>query len=252
MYYQESGSGEPMVLLHGLGSCAQDWHYQIAYFSKRYRVISIDCRGHGLTEKPDGKYTIPLFAQDISQLLTLLNIKNYHLVGFSMGGMIAFQLSVDQPENIKTLTIINSAPAIPYNTIAMKLTVWMRLAIINILGLPRLGNVIAKKLFPKSDQQHLKKQYLYSLMMMTKSAYIRSLRSFLGWSVMEKLHRLTMPVLVITGDKDYTPVQDKVDYSQKIQRAKLVIIPDSYHATPLDQPTLLNLEIKQFIVEHTR
>jgi len=245
--YQDVGSGETIVFLHGLGSNSTDWQQQIDHFSQKYRVIAIDCRGHGRSDKPEGKYTIPLFCSDVLQLLSILKIEAFHLVGFSMGGMMAFQIAVDNPQMIKSLTIINSAPAVPYNTLAMKIMVWSRLALIKFMGLEKLSKVISKKLFPLDNQNNLRSQFSASMQMLTKSSYARSLISFLGWDVSDKLPLLTMPVLVVAAEHDYTPVEVKKEYCKKISNAKLVVISNSYHATPMDQPDTLNEHIASFI-----
>jgi len=245
--YQDVGSGETIVFLHGLGSNSADWQQQIDYFSQKYRVIAIDCRGHGRSDKPDGQYSIPLFADDMVKLFNHLDIDYFHLVGFSMGGMVAFQIAVDNPHTVKTLTIINSSPAVPYNTFAMKMTVWSRLALIKLMGLEKLSNVIGKKLFPQERQEPLRKQFRASMQMLTKSSYTRSLLSFLGWDVSEQLSLLKMPVLVVAAEHDYTPVELKKDYCKAIINSTLVVIADSYHATPMDQPDALNCHITSLI-----
>jgi 3-oxoadipate enol-lactonase len=245
--YQDVGNGETIVFLHGLGSNLTDWQQQINYFSQKYRVIAVDCRGHGRSDKPDGKYTIPLFADDMVKLFNHLEIDDFHLVGFSMGGMMAFQIAVDNPRSIKSLTIINSSPAVPYNTLAMKMTVWSRIVIIKLIGLKKLSKVIGKKLFPLDNQENLRVQFRASMLMLTKSSYIRSLSSFLGWDVSHKLPLLQMPVLVVAAEHDYTPVELKKEYCKKITNSKLVVVSNSYHATPADQPDALNSHIASFI-----
>jgi len=245
--YRDVGNGETIIFLHGLGSNSADWQQQIDCFSQKYRVIAIDCRGHGRSDKPNGKYTIPLFADDMTQLFKYLEIESFHLVGFSMGGMVAFQIAVDNPQIVKSLTIINSSPAVLYNTLAMKMTVWSRLAYIHLMGLEKLSKVISKKIFPSDNQVILRERYRASMRMLTKSSYTRSLLSFLGWNVSDKLTLLQMPVLVVAAEHDYTPVDLKKEYCKKISKSKLVVIADSYHATPADQPDVLNDHITSFI-----
>lgn len=247
LFYQDVGNGETIVFLHGLGSNSADWQQQIDYFSQKYRVIAIDCRGHGRSDKPTGKYTIPLFADDMVKLLNQLEIQSFHLVGLSMGGMIAFQIAVDHSQQVKTLTIINSSPAVPYNTLALKITVWSRLVIIKLMGLKKLAKVIGKKLFPLDNQGNLRAQLITSMQMLTKSSYSRSLLSFLGWDVSDKLSLLQMPVLVVAAEHDYTPVELKAEYCKKIKNSKLAVVSDSYHATPSDQPNALNILINSLL-----
>ena len=67
-HYEIFGQGQPILFIHGLGSSSRDWEYQIDYFSKMYRVITIDVRGHGQSDKPPGPYSVPLFAADTAKL----------------------------------------------------------------------------------------------------------------------------------------------------------------------------------------
>ena len=90
MYYEVLGHGEPLLFIHGLGSSTRDWENQIDFFSKNYQVILVDVRGHGQTDKPPGSYSISMFANDIAGLLDQLELPSVHVVGISMGGMIAF------------------------------------------------------------------------------------------------------------------------------------------------------------------
>ena len=84
MYYEIHGEGEPLLLIHGLGSSSRDWEYQVAQFSKLYKVILIDLRGHGKTSKPKGPYSIRGFADDVALFLEALNIKHVNILGLSI------------------------------------------------------------------------------------------------------------------------------------------------------------------------
>lgn len=108
LYYETHGDGAPLLLIHGLGSSTLDWAPQVAHFSERFRVITLDVRGHGRSDKPPGPYSVPIFAGDLVELLDALHIESAHLAGISMGGMIAFQLAVDAPQRVRSLTIVNS------------------------------------------------------------------------------------------------------------------------------------------------
>ncbi len=103
IYYEVTGQRTPLALIHGLGSSTRDWERQVPVFSERYQVITFDVRGHGQSAKPPGPYSIALFASDTVELVRALGIGPAHVVGISMGGMIAFQLAVDAPQRIKSL-----------------------------------------------------------------------------------------------------------------------------------------------------
>ena len=83
LHYDTTGNGEPLLLTHGLGSSARDWENQVGYFADRYRVVTPDLRGHGKSDKPSGPYSIPLFTNDIAELVTTLDLGPTHVVGHS-------------------------------------------------------------------------------------------------------------------------------------------------------------------------
>ena len=113
IYYEIYGEGSPLLFIHGLGSSTCDWNAQTDYFSEHYKVIALDLRGHGQSDKADGEYSIPLFAEDVSCLIKKLTLKEINIVGISLGGMIAMQLSIDHPELVKSLIIVNSFSEFP-------------------------------------------------------------------------------------------------------------------------------------------
>ena len=104
--YDEQGQGEPLLFLHGLGSQGEDWGFQVPFFAPHYRVVTVDLRGHGESDKPAGPYSVSMMADDVVGLLDALKIESAHIVGLSMGGMIAFQLVVDKPERVRSMVIV--------------------------------------------------------------------------------------------------------------------------------------------------
>src|SRR5580693_1022702 len=108
VYYEQAGEGPPVLLLHGLGSSTRDWEYQTPELARAYRVIAVDVRGHGRSSRPPGPYSVSQFAEDAVALLRSLDAAPAHVIGLSMGGMIAFQMAVDHPEAVRSLAIINS------------------------------------------------------------------------------------------------------------------------------------------------
>ena len=108
LYYDERGEGPPLLLVHGLGSSSRDWFEQVSHFADRYRVLRIDLRGHGRSERPPGPYHIAQFARDVAVGLRRLNAAPAHVVGLSMGGMVALELAASAPALVRSLVITNS------------------------------------------------------------------------------------------------------------------------------------------------
>jgi len=108
LHYLDEGLGEPLVLLHGLGSCGEDWVLQTQFFAPRFRVIAPDLRGQGRSSKPPGHYSIAQLATDVTALLGALSIDSAHLVGLSLGGLVAQQIAIDTPRRARSLTLTNT------------------------------------------------------------------------------------------------------------------------------------------------
>jgi pimeloyl-ACP methyl ester carboxylesterase len=248
--YESHGSGTPLVFIHGLGSCLDDWEHQIAHFAKSYRVITLDLRGHGRSDKPDARYSMQLFASDIAVLLNSLRLEAAHIVGLSLGGGVAFQLALDSPEIVRTLTVVNSGPEMILRTFKEKYAIWLRFAIINTLGLQKLGAIIADRLFPRPEDAPEKRKFLERYAHNEAKPYKAALRAFIGWSVKAQLGTLRVPTLIMSADQDYTPVSFKEEYTAKIPGAMLKVIPDAHHGAPAERPEAFNALLGEFLAEH--
>lgn len=108
LYYEEFGYGFPLILLHGNGEDHMYFKYQIEYFSREYRVIAIDTRGHGRSPRGDGEFTLSRFADDLYMFMTAHGIEKAHILGFSDGGNIALIFALRHPDMVESL-ILNGA-----------------------------------------------------------------------------------------------------------------------------------------------
>ncbi|MBP7962599.1 MAG: alpha/beta fold hydrolase [Caldilineaceae bacterium] len=248
LHYEELGSGPPLLLLHGLGSSSRDWELQVPVFAATHRVITCDVRGHGRSAKPPGPYSVLLFATDVAALLRHLGTGPVAVVGISMGGMIAFQLAVDAPALVERMVIVNSGPELVLRTWGERMQAWQRLALVQLLGMGGMARFLAPRLFPKPEQEEIRRTFTERWLENDKRAYIASLRALLGWSVADRLGEIRCPILVIAGDQDYTPLSIKEAYVAQLPQAELVVIPDSRHATPIDQPEAFNRTVGEFLV----
>ena len=247
LYYEITGQGPPLLFIHGLGSSTRDWENQVPFFSQRFQVITFDVRGHGRSDKPHGRYSISMFAADTSAFMRTLNIIPAHVVGLSMGGMIAFQLAVTESDLFRSLTIINSGPELIFRTLKEKLPFFIRRVIVRLFGMRKMGTVLANNLFPKPEQKALRDRLIQRWSENDKRAYIASIKALSNWTVMDKIHMIAFPTLIISADMDYAPVAWKESYASKIAGAKVAVIRDSRHMTPLEQPEQLNQTIMTFL-----
>jgi 3-oxoadipate enol-lactonase len=247
LYYESHGTGEPVLLIHGLGSSTKDWDPQVSELSKQFQVIAFDVRGHARSSKPKQRYTVKLFADDTAAFIRALGIAPAHVVGISMGGMIAFQLAVDAPDLVRSLVIVNSGPAMPIRTVAQRMMIWTRVAIVRLRGMRKMGEVLAARLLPKPEHAALRAAFIERWAANDPRAYLSALRGLVNWGVMDRLSELTCPVLVLTADQDYTPIAFKQAYTALMKHAELVVVDDARHFMPIEQPVPFNAALLKFL-----
>lgn len=249
LHYEIHGEGEPILFIHGLGSSGRDWQEQVDHFSRACQTITVDVRGHGRSGKPPGPYSVGQFAADIASLIEFLGVAPLHLVGISMGGMIAFQLAVDSPALLRSLVIVNSGPEMILPGFKGRLQLWQRLLIVRLLGMRKMGEVLGPRLFPKPEQENLRVMFVQRWAENDSRAYSAAMKALVGWSVAGQIKDIRCPTLVLAADQDYTPVAAKEAYVRQIPGAKLVVIEDSRHALPAERPEAFNQALQAFLAE---
>jgi len=245
--YIDEGEGEPLIFLHGLGGSGRDWESQIAHFRQHWRVIAPDFRGHGDSDKPDGPYSVPVHASDVVALMDALGIGSAHVVGLSMGGMVAFQMAADAPGYLRSMSIINSGPALPNDSFAAKKMLWLRLLMIHLLGMRTYARKVATNMFAGEGREALIEQFASEVAANPKPVYLKNLKSLFGWGVMSQLPTIATPTLMLTGDRDYSPVDIKQAVVSAMRNARLVVVTDSGHGTPMEKPSETNAAVETFI-----
>lgn len=202
LHYVEQGKGEPLVLLHGNGEDSSYFDAQLAYFSKRYRVIAVDTRGHGNSPRGEGALTLSRCADDLETLLDRLGLEQVNLLGFSDGGNIALLFALRYPARVRRL-ILNGANLSPEG-------VKRRIQFPIVLGYALISFIA------RWDPKAVAK------------------REILGLMVCEphidpaELTRLNFPVLVIAGTKDMIRTQHTQCIAAAIPGARLVLLPGDH------------------------
>jgi pimeloyl-ACP methyl ester carboxylesterase len=170
-----------------------------------------------------------------------------HVVGLSMGGMIAFQLAADHPELVQSLVIVNSGPEMVPRTFKEKLGIVQRRLIVRLMGMRKMGEVLAEKLLPGVEHSARRDVFADRWARNDKGAYLRALSALVGWSVTARLPGITQPVLVVAADQDYTPVAWKEWYTALMPNATLAVIPGSRHMMPIERPQLFHDALIPFL-----
>ena len=264
LYYEEHGTGDPLLLIMGLAADSQAWMFQIPDFAKQYRVIAFDNRGVGRSSKPAGPYTIHEMADDTLGLLDALKIDKAHVVGVSMGGMIAQELVLRNPERVRALVLACTYPEPDADIERTRtFTVEQFGGSVDASGgihvdLKALNPMMfLQQLLPNVFNQSFIEKELPKLMQVFSGAlqYGFSMEAILGQvgAVMthkatDRLHAIKSPTLVITGDADrLVPPASSDILAREIPNARLVKIPGGSHGFNFETPQLFNDAVLDFL-----
>ena len=113
LHFTVRGTGEPLLLLHGFGSCAAAWGDMAEKLSATHKVISVDARGHGECTNPAGKFSHAQAAEDVRALLDAMQIKQARAIGFSTGGITLLHLATRHPDRISKMVVISATTHFP-------------------------------------------------------------------------------------------------------------------------------------------
>ncbi len=255
--YETWGVGEsPLLLLHGLGSSADDWFMQLPAFAPHFRCIALDLRGHGLSDKPDGPYSVSLFAADAAALLSALAAVPAHVLGLSLGGMVAQQLGMGYPHLVRSLVLINTLPGIwPPDWHIVRLGLRRLSAPWRRRSMAEQAARVAADLFPRPQQAFLRAQVEARLASNDPEAYRKATLAVAAFRPGRALRRLTCPVLIIAGEEDrVVPRSYQERLRRAIPHAEFVRIPGAGHASNVEAPDAVNRAVLAFLqrMEATR
>jgi len=242
-YYLEQGEGYPIILLHGgLSTARLNWGNIIPKLSKNYRVIAPDYRGHGKTDNPSGKFSYRLIADDIAELISVLNVEKPLICGQSDGGQIALELALNYPELIKAIVI--SGVLIEISDAYIKE--------LNNWGLLDPG-VVNFELFENSFKDYipvLQQSYssvygpnYWKKFIQEISKIWLSPEEFPG----EKIKKIDLPVLIIHADRDSIPVEEAIRIFRLIANSELAVAPNSDHLLPNNNMELYLALVSDFL-----
>ncbi len=248
IYWDEQGSGEPLLLIMGLSYPSYMWHRTRPFLAQNFRTIAFDNRGIGQSDVPAGVYPIALMASDAAAVLDAANVPSAHVFGLSMGGMIAQEFTLQYPRRVRSLIlgctnaggphVVNAAPEVLQILMRQGMTPEeAKEAIIPFIydaGTPRArideDMVIRMKWYP------------------TPQGYFGQLQGILAWETYSRIAQIKSSTLIIHGETDQlVPVANAHLIAERIPHAKLVLIPHASHVFETDQPGVANRAIAEFL-----
>lgn len=255
MYYVEAGAGEPLVLIMGLGGDHLAWGFQLQAFAAAHRVVAFDNRGVGQTDAPDVPYTTRMMAEDARGLMDRLGIERAHVLGVSMGGMIAQELALAHPDRVRSLQLHSTLARTDAYTRACA-AVWQEIRA--TLPPEAAFRAIALWLFAPSSydarrelietivQGALANPYPQSL-----TGLSRQREAVASHDALERLGAIRCPTLVTTAEDDVLirPGASRA-LAAAIPGAEFATIPDAGHVPFWEQADAFNRLCLEFLARH--
>ncbi|MEE9411045.1 MAG: alpha/beta hydrolase [Candidatus Heimdallarchaeota archaeon] len=247
MFYIEKGKGHPLIFLHGGISVADDnWGNQIDFFSKYFKVIAPDSRGHGRTNNPTEELSYKLMADDIAALIQALNLTNPFIVGWSDGGQIALEIGINYPKLAKALVAGGVLSEISdYYVSTMKFWGIEGPGNVDFEKLREVIPVFAKKL-PDIHAEVYGPEYWKKLLQDISKMWLDP-SEFPG----KKIEQIKVPTLILAGDRDAAiSIEEAMKMYKLIPNAELAIIPNADHDVSYTKPDLFNNMVLEFLTRH--
>jgi 3-oxoadipate enol-lactonase len=248
---EHAGSGELVVFLHGVGGHRQDWYGQLPAFADRYRAVTWDARGYGGSDDYPGPPTFPDFCRDLVRVLDHFGAASAHVVGLSMGGLIAQEFCALHPGRVRSLVLAGTSAGFPTLFDDAWIEGFLRLRctpLRNGLGMADIAPANAAGLLAGTADEQVRARALDSLLKLRPHTYVKTLEVIARHRVSLDYASVSVPVLVIVGNEDgIMPPRGSRHLARAIPGAQLVILDGAGHLVNLEQPAEFNRAILDFL-----
>jgi pimeloyl-ACP methyl ester carboxylesterase len=252
LFYADKGAGEPVLFLNGLSGDHGYWMGQLRAFGRRFRCLAVDNRDVGQSADAAGPYTIADLAADSGELLDRLGLGPAHVVGLSMGGMIAQELALARPARVKSLTLVCTLG---------RADDWFR-ATLEAFGLIRrqvadtagffeaiLPWWVSHRYFEPPDKvawlRWLLQQNPHS---QSLEGFLRQLRATVQHDALDRLGQIRCSVLLVAGEDDcVAPPRYARQMQKRMPHARYALLAGVGHAPPLEDPDEFNRRLGEFL-----
>lgn len=257
LYFEDSGQGTPLIMLRGLGRSIKHWHGFDAKMAQHFRVITMDARGIGKTKRL-ARYTDTLFdlADDLVLLLDHLGEKNAHIMGVSLGGMIALALALRHPERCRSLIVVNTSIA---GQSTLRLSLGAKKVLLQGATYRRaeihdlLADILTGQTYASASKEDLATSYkrIAAEEGLPQATVLRQLLGAARFRVRSKLAKMQVPTLIMYGSADrFVPVENSKKLFRLLPHAKLAGVEGGGHELTVDRPDEVEGLIIDWIKDH--
>src|ERR1700674_5108585 len=248
IYWDEQGSGEPLLLIMGLSYPSYMWHRTRPLLAQNFRTIAFDNRGIGQSDVPPGVYSIALMASDAAAVLDAAGVASAHVFGVSMGGMIAQEFALQYPQRVRSLILGCTNAGGPHAVRAEPnvLEILTRQGMTPEESKEAMIPFIYDAATPREriDEDMAIRMKWYP----TPQGYMGQLQGILAWEAYSRIAQIKAPTLIIHGETDQLiPVANAKLIAERISGAKLALTPRASHIFETDQPGVAIRVILEFL-----
>jgi 3-oxoadipate enol-lactonase len=247
------GEGKLVVCMHGIGGNRTNWHDQLPEFGRHFHASSWDARGYGTSDDYEGPLDFHDFARDLARVLDHLGARKAHLVGLSMGGLIAMDFNALFPKRVATLTLCDSLPGFGHLSPEQSRE-FIRLRLEPLLAGKELKEIapgVAQSLISKSSPPAAFQRMIDSMCALHKHSYIKTIEGSANSGLQIELENIRVPTHVVVGEDDLlTPPSLARSMAERIAGARLTIIKSAGHLPNIERPREFNAAVLPFLLEH--
>lgn len=258
--YAELGEGEPIIFVHGLAGCWRNWLETMPHFAERYRAIAIDLPGFGDSPMPSWEISMPAYGRLLNDFCQQLGLERVAaLVGNSMGGFVATEAAIEQPDRYERLVLVSAAgvslseakgrrfeaaartikAAAPF-LLKGDRDVWIN----RPLGRRAAFGLVMRQ--PEKLRPELLKEQVNPGL--DSAGFVPSLASMVGYDTRERLSAIEIPTLIVWGLSDrIVPVEAALRYHRLIPRSRLEIFERTGHVPQIERPQRFNTLLDEFL-----
>jgi pimeloyl-ACP methyl ester carboxylesterase len=254
--YEQQGAGEPLVLIPYLAADNACYAFQVADYAKHFTCISLDPRGAGETDKPEGTYSTELFADDVAGFMQAIGVEKAHVSGVSLGGAIGLWLASKHPQKVKTLSLHSCWPKTdPFLKVVAES--WQTIA----KGLGSAQDMIIQGIFPYCFTPELyaaKSDYIDQLAAFVRSrpkqpldAFLRQSNAVIAHDALGQLGKIAAPTQITFGRHDtVTSTRFAEPLKSGIKKSEVHVFEDCAHAAIYEDVAAFNEKTLAFLTRH--
>jgi Predicted hydrolases or acyltransferases (alpha/beta hydrolase superfamily) len=245
--YHSDSSAETIVFIHGLGLNHEVWEPILPYVKEHYRVVLLDLRGHGRTERGETPLSWELLIEDLRLLLTQLELGPVHLLGHGFGASLAVKFSLQYAKLVKSLILLSTPAFLPRKTVES--IVHSRKQLTGKESMLTLAESMTHGITKLTADLPLFQTIVSAYISVSPETYFEALELYTGVPVNEDFAHLDHPTLALVGADDAIYLASNALSSQLLLHSSLVVVPDASNMLFIDQPQFTFEQLHDFITD---